>query len=469
MIGSGPSLLQELQAMAKQKRQIRMKVQVNALEQINLHAAGIDVGAEEMYVAVASDRDTQSVRSFPTFTADLRRLAEWLKTCQIKTVAMEATGVYWIPLYELLEEEGFEVCLVNARHLKNVSGRKTDVLDCQWIQQLHTYGLLRPSFRPPEQIVAIRSLVRHREMLVQYRSAHIQHMQKALTLMNVRLTNVLSDITGVTGLRIIRAILAGERNPKQLAQFRDERCKKSEAEIAKSLEGHYKREHVFALKQALELYDFYDQQLQACDAELEAMYQEFDPPEDPGTPPPAPRTQKRRKNQAHFDLAPALYRLTGVDLTQIDGVDELTVQKVLSEIGTDMSKWPTVKHFTSWLHLCPNTKITGGKVIQSGVQPTKNRASAALRVAAASLKTSDSALGAYFRRMRARLGTPAAITATAHKLARIIYFMLKHRMPYRDFGADYYDQQHRDRVLRNLNRRAARLGFRLEPALPEVS
>jgi len=455
--------------MVKQKHQEKMKVQVNALEQIKPHAAGIDVGAEEVYVAVPPDRDEQSVRSFPTFTADLRRLAEWLKACQVETVAMEATGVYWIPLYEILEEEGFEVCLVNARHLKNVSGRKTDVLDCQWIQQLHTYGLLSPSFRPPEQIVAIRSLVRHREMLVRYRSAHIQHMQKALTLMNVRLTNVLSDITGVTGLKIIRAIVAGEHEPKQLAQFRDERCKRSEAEIAKSLEGHYKREHLFALKQALELYDFYDQQLQACDTELEAMYQEFDPPENPGTPPPASRTQKRRKNQAHFDLAPALYRLTGVDLTQIDGVDELTVQNVLSEIGTDMSKWPTVKHFTSWLHLCPNNKITGGKVIQTGVQPTKNRASAALRVAAASLKSSDSALGAFFRRLRARLGTPVAITATAHKLARIIYFMLKERKPYHDFGADFYDLQYRTRVLHNLNRRAAKLGFRLEPVDPAVS
>jgi transposase len=455
--------------MTKQKSQPRMKAPVNALEQINAHAAGIDVGSEEVYVAVPPDRDVESVRSFPTFTADLRQLAEWLKACRVETVAMEATGVYWIPLYELLEEHGFEVCLVNARHLKNVSGRKTDVLDCQWIQQLHTYGLLRASFRPPEEIVAIRSLVRHREMLVQYRSAHIQHMQKALTLMNLRLTNVLSDITGVTGLTIIRAILAGERNPQRLAAMRQAGCKKSEAEIAKSLEGHYKREHLFALKQALELYDFYDRQLKACDAELEAMYSEFDPPEDPGTPPPAPRTRKRRKNQAHFDLAPALYRLTGVDLTQIDGVDELTAQKVLSEIGTDMSKWPTVKHFTSWLRLCPNNKITGGKIIQTGVQPTKNRASAALRIAAASLKNNDSALGAYYRRMRARLGTPAAITATAHKLARVIYFMLKERKPYHDCGADQYEQQYRARILRNLNRRAAKFGFRLEPAVPEVS
>jgi len=455
--------------MTKQKSQPRMKAPVNALEQINPHAAGIDVGSEEVYVAVPPDRDVESVRSFPTFTADLRHLAEWLKACRVETVAMEATGVYWIPLYELLEEHGFEVCLVNARHLKNVSGRKTDVLDCQWIQQLHTYGLLRASFRPPEEIVAIRSLVRHREMLVQYRSAHIQHMQKALTLMNLRLTNVLSDITGVTGLTIIRAILAGERNPQRLAAMRQAGCKKSEAEIAKSLEGHYKREHLFALKQALELYDFYDRQLKACDAELEAMYSEFDPPEDPGTPPPAPRTRKRRKNQAHFDLAPALYRLTGVDLTQIDGVDELTAQKVLSEIGTDMSKWPTVKHFTSWLRLCPNNKITGGKIIQTGVQPTKNRASAALRIAAASLKNNDSALGAYYRRMRARLGTPAAITATAHKLARIIYFMLKEGKPYHDFGADHYEQQYRARILRNLTRRAAKFGFRLEPAALEVS
>jgi transposase len=451
--------------MSKQQKQ---KVQVNALEQINSNAAGIDIGSEEMYVAVPPGRDEESVRCFPTFTADLQRLADWLKSCQIDTVAMESTGVYWIPLYEILETRGFQVCLVNARHLKNVSGRKTDVLDCQWIQQLHTYGLLRPSFRPPEQIVAIRSMVRQREMLVEYRSAHIQHMQKALTQMNLRLANVLSDISGVTGMKIMRAILAGERNPRVLAQFRDERCKKSEAEITKSLEGNYKREHLFALKQAVALYDFYDRQLQECDAELEKMYQEFDPPQDPGTPPPTPRQTKRRKNQPHFDLAPALHRMTGVDLTQIDGVDALTIQKVLSEIGTDMSKWPTVKHFASWLRLCPNNKITGGKIIHTGVLPTQNRASTALRIAAASLKHSDSALGAYYRRMRARLGAPAAITATAHKLARIIYFMLSEHKPYHDFGADYYEKQHRTRALRNLNRQAAKLGFRLEPALPPV-
>lgn len=457
--------------MEKQERK-RKQVAVDALKQINHNAAGIDIGAEEVYVAVPPDRDEESVRTFPTFTVDLRRLADWLKACSIETVAMESTGVYWIPIYEILEEKGFQVCLVNARHLKNVSGRKTDVLDCQWIQQLHTYGLLSASFRPPEQIVAIRSLVRHREMLVQYRSAHIQHMQKALTVMNLRLTSVLSDISGVTGLKIIRAIVAGERNPHKLAEFRDERCAKSEAEIAKSLEGHYRPEQVFVLKQALALYDFYDQQLQGCDLELEKLYQQFEPPENPGTPPPTPKQAKRRKNQAYFDLAPALYRLSGVDLTQIDGVDELTVQKVLSETGTDMSKWPTAKHFASWLHLCPNNQITGGKVKQRGVQPGQNRANTALRVAAASLHHSNSALGAYFRRMRARQGAPVAVTATAHKLARIIYSMLKDHKPYQDVGVDYYEQQYRSRVLRNINRQAAKLGFRLEPlpvTHPEVS
>jgi transposase len=436
---------------------------LDALEQINLNAAGIDIGAEEIFVAVPKGRDEESVCSFPTFTADLNRIADWLEACGIETVAMESTGVYWIPLYEILEKRGLDVNLVNARHVKNVSGRKSDVLDCQWIQQLHTYGLLQPSFRPPEQICAIRSVVRHRDMLIRYRSAHIQHMQKALHLMNVQLTNVLSDITGVTGMKIIRAILAGERSPEVLARYRDRRCAKSKAEIAKSLEGNYKREHLFALKQAVELYDFYDQQLQACDVELEALYNEFEPPDQPGTEPPAPRTTKRRKNQPHFDLAQSLYRLTGVDLTQVDGVDALTAQTILSEIGVDMSPWPTVKHFTSWLRLAPNNKVTGGKVKQRGTLPTQNRATTAFRIAAQSLAHSDSALGGFYRRMRAKHGAPKAITATAHKLARIIYFMLKHKQPYRDPGADYYEEQHRARVVRNLQRKAAKLGMRLEP------
>ena len=452
--------------MKKNKKRSKSKiVELDALKQINLNAAGLDIGAEEIYAAVPKGRDQDSVRSFPTFTADLHRLADWLEACSIETVAMESTGSYWIPIYEILESRGLEVYLVNARHLKNVTGRKTDVLDCQWIQQMHTYGLLQPSFRPPEHICAIRSLVRHREMLIRYRSAHIQHMQKALDLMNLKLTNVLSDITGVTGMHIIRAIVAGEHDPQVLASYRNQQCKHTEEEIAKSLEGHYKREHLFTLKQALELYDFYDQQLKACDTELEALYAQFDPPEDPGTEPPKPNRRKRRKNQPHFDLAQSLYRMTGVDLTQIDGLDALSVQDILSEIGTDMSAWPTEKHFASWLRLAPNNRITGGKVKHRGTQPTQNRANTALRLAAQSLARSDSALGAFYRRMKAKHGAPKAITATAHKLARIVYYMLKDRKPYHDPGAYYYQEQFRERTIRNLQRQAAKLGMRLEPAI----
>jgi transposase len=347
------------------KRKNKKKViDLDALEQINLNAAGIDIGAEEIFVAIPKGRDEETVRSFPTFTADLVQLANWLTACGIETVAMESTGVYWIPLYEILESRGFEVCLVNARHLKNVDGRKTDVLDCQWIQQLHTYGLLKGSFRPPEEICALRELVRHREMLVRYRAAHIQHMQKALQLMNLQLTNVLSDITGVTGMKIIRDIIAGNRDPHQLAEHRDQRCARSEEEIIKSLEGNYRREHLFALKQAVDLYDFYDRKLRECGQELETLYREFDPPHPPdptSNRPPKPRTAKRRKNQAHFDLATSLYQMVGVDLTQIDGIDALTAQTIVTEIGLDMSRWPTVKHFTSWLGLSPRNDVTGGQ------------------------------------------------------------------------------------------------------------
>jgi transposase len=449
--------------MGKKRKQQKKVMELDALEQINLNAAGIDIGAEEIWVAVPRGRDEESVRMFPTFTADLRRIADWLETCGIETVAMESTGVYWIPLYEMLEARGFEVYLVNARHVKNVDGRKSDILDCQWIQQLHTYGLLQPSFRPPEKICAIRSLVRHRDMLIQYRAAHIQHMQKALHLMNVQLTNVLSDITGVTGMKIIRAIVAGERDRKVLAGFRDGRCAKSKQEIAKSLEGNYKREHLFSLQQALELYDFYAQQLQSCDAELEALYGEFEPPAQPGTEAPKPRTTKRRKNQPYFDLAQSLYRMTGgVDLTQVDGLEALTVQTILSETGTDMSPWRTHKQFASWLRLSPNNKVTGGKVKSRRTLPTQNRAATAFRMAAQSLARSNSALGAFYRRIRAKHGAPKAVTATAHKLARIVYFMLKRREPYRDLGAHYYEEQQRARSLRYLRRKAAQLGMRLE-------
>ena len=458
--------------MTKRKQESPQKATpLEALKQLNLNAAGLDIGAEEIYVCVPVDRDEQPVRVFPTFTADLHALAAWLKACDIETVAMESTGVYWIPVYEILEARGFHVHLVNARQLKNVPGRKTDVLDCQWIQQLHTYGLLRGSFRPPEEICALRALARHRDNLIRYRSNHIQHMQKALQLMNVKLTQVVSDITGVTGMSIVRAILAGERNPQTLARMRNPGCAKSQEEIAKALHGNYKAEHLFVLKQALAEYDFYQQQIEECDAEMEAMYAAL-PPSEPGdsaSRPPKPTQRKPRKNQAHFDLATSLYRMVGVNLASIDGVDALTAQTILTEIGTDMSCWPTVKHFTSWLCLSPYNDISGGKVLRSRTKKTKNRASTAFRIAAQSLSRSQSALGAFYRRMRAKHGPAKANKATAHKLARIVYHMLKHRNAYVDPGETAYIQQQRDRTIRNLKRRATLLGLQLIPANATVS
>jgi transposase len=456
--------------MAKPKQSPVNVPSLDILKQIKLHAAGLDIGAEEIYACVPVGANEPSVRVFPTFTVDLYALADWLATCQIETVAMESTGVYWIPAYEILESRGFEVYLVNARQLKHVPGRKTDILDCQWIQQLHTYGLLHASFRPPEEICAVRALARHRDNLIRYRSAHIQHMQKALQLMNIKLTEVVSDITGVTGLSIIRAIVAGERDPQQLARFRQRGCAKSAAEIMKALQGNYKQEHLFVLKQALAQYDFYLQQIQECDAQMEAMYAALPPsdPEDRGSPPPEPQRGKVRKNQAHFDLTASLYQVVGVDLTTIDGIDALTAQAIITEIGTDVSAWPTVKHFSSWLGLAPHNDKSGGKVLRSRTKKTKNRANLALRLAAQSLSRSQSAVGAFYRRMKAKQGPGKATTAAAHKLACMVYYMLKNRTAYVDPGATYYDQHYRDRVIRNLKRRAAELGLELVPVPVQV-
>lgn len=456
--------------MPKPKRKSTTDIKpVDVLSQINLNAAGLDIGAVEIYACVPADRDEQSVRVFATFTAELHTLADWLTKCGVDTVAMESTGVYWIPIYEILESRGFEVYLVNARHLKNVAAKETDVLACQWIQQLHTYGLLQRSFRPPEDICALRAVVRHRKTLIECRSAHIQHMQKALQQMNVQLTQVVSDITGVTGLLIIRAIVAGEREPKVLAAMRNVQCAHSEAEIAAALEGHYKREYLFVLKQALAQYDFYDRQIRECDAELESMYASLPTAEqnsDHLPPPPRPTKRKPRKNQAHFDLASALYQMVGVDLVAIDGIDALIAQTIISEIGLDMSQWPTVKHFASWLGVAPHNRKSGGKVLRTGTQKTKNRANTALRLAAQSLSRSHSALGAFYRRKRAQHGAAKANVATAHKLARIIYHMLKYRQPYVDQGETYYEQQYQERTIRRLRRKAASFGLALVPTSP---
>ncbi len=434
-----------------------------SLPVIQPDAAGLDIGAEKIWASVPADRAAPTVRSFATFTPDLHTLAAWLNTCGIKTVAMESTGVYWIPVFEILEAAGFEVYLVNARHIKNVPGRKSDVQDCQWIQRLHSYGLLSASFRPEADMRALRAYLRHRGMLLEYRAAHIQHLQKALQQMNVQLTQVLSDITGVTGLDIIRAVVAGERDPVHLARFRNPRCKSSSDEIAKALTGNYRAEHVFALQQALALYDFYTQQLHICDQQLEQQYSALTPRFDDDLPPlpPDPKVNSHSKNAPTFDVRGRLYRLTGVDLTVVDGLDDSTVQSVLSETGTNMSKWRTEKHFCSWLGLAPHNDITGGKVIRSRTLKVHNRAGQALRLAAQSLSRSQSALGAFYRRMRAHLGGAQAIVATAHKLARIIYHLLKHRQPYHHVSAREYDQHQRNRYVKSLQRQAARLGYSL--------
>ena len=432
------------------------------LSQLNLNAAGIDVGSTSHYVAVPADRTEQPVQEFEAFTADLYRLADWLAECGVETVVMESTGVYWIPLFGALEERGFEVMLVDPRRIKNVPGRKTDVLDCQWQQQLHTYGLLSGAFRPDGDIRRLRSYLRQRAMLVEYASHHIQHMQKAVTQMNVKLQHVIRDITGKTGMDIIEAIVQGERSPRRLARLRDHRIKADEATIAKSLQGHWREEHIFELTQALELYRAYQGKIAECDREIEAQLERFEDRSD--GEPPAPNGKKRnQKNAPRFDVQGQLYRMTGVDLTQIDGVDGFTALKVISEIGTDMTKWPSAKHFASWLGLSPNNRITGGRVISSKTKASGNRAAKALRLAANALHRSNSALGAFLRRKKSHLGAPKAITATAHKLARIIYSMLRYGHQYADAGAEYYERQYQQRALRTTKRRAAQLGYQLVP------
>jgi transposase len=431
------------------------------MEQINADAAGIDVGATSHFVAVPEDRDEQPVREFPAYTADLYRLAEWLQACGVKTVAMESTGVYWIPLFQVLEERGFEVRLVDARRVRNVSGRKTDVSDCQWLQQLHTYGLLSSAFRPDDETCVLRSYMRQRDGLVIQAGQHIQHMQKALELMNVKLTEVLADITGVTGMAIIDDILAGNRDPQELAKHRHTRCKHDEATIARALTGHYRPEHVFALRQAVVLYRQCQGLVGECDAEIERFLEQHGPIDD-GTAPPE-RSASRSKNALGFDAHGHLFRLAGVDLTAIPGLSTASVLTLLAETGLDMNRWRSEKAFSSWLALCPNNRISGGKVLSTRSRGCVNRAARVFRMAAYGLHHAKSALGAYYRRMRAKLGAPKAITATAHKLARLFYSMLKTKKSFADIGQEAYERQYTKRRIKGLARAAKELGFQLVP------
>jgi transposase len=424
------------------------------------NAAGIDIGSASHFVAVPPDRDDVPVREFRSFTVDLGALADWLHACGVDTVAMESTGVYWIPLFELLDSRGFTVLLVNARHVKNVSGRKSDVLDCQWLQQLMTYGLLRGAFRPAEQVCVLRALWRQRGMLLRHQGRFVQHMQKALTQMNIQLANVIADVVGETGQRILRAIVAGERDGQVLAAMKTSRIRASHEELAKSLQGTWRPEHLFALKQALDAFDFVGTQLGECDREIEAQLLRLHAHD--GEPAKGTKQKHGRpRNAPRFDLRTQLFQMCGVDLTRIDGIDVTTALAVISETGADLSRFPSAGHFASWMGLCPGTTITGGKMLSGKTKRCANRAAQALRLAAAALRTSHSALGAYFRRLCARMDKPKAITAAAHKLARLIYTMLTKGEEYTDQGQDYFEARYRERVLRQLSQRAQKMGMRL--------
>ena len=438
---------------------------IESLIVVNQRAAGIDAGSEQHWVSVPEECDEQPVRAFSTFTGDLNALADWLEACGITTVAIEATGVYWIPLVEVLEARGLAPKLVDARSIGR-RNKKTDVLDCQWIRQLHAHGLLDGAFRPDAAILPLRAFMRQRRMLIDYASDHIRHMQRALDLMNVKLHLVISDITGVTGLRIIHSILKGERDPNKLAALRDRACKNSEEIIAKALVGNYRDEHLFALKQAVELFEEYGKQTAACDAKIAAALADFEKKADGATLPK--KKSKPRKNQPRFDARTLIFEMTGVDLTAIDGLEASSVLTILSETGTDMTAWPSDAHFASWLALCPNKWVTGGKPLARKpplIHP--NRAAQAFRLAAQTLERAQCATGAFFRRIKSRQGRAVAIKATAHKLATIFYALLKTHTPYRDAGVDYYEARYRERLVNSLQKKAAALGFHLTP-LQEV-
>lgn len=436
------------------------------------NAAGIDVGAREMFVAVPPGRDQNPVRVFATFTEDLEHLADWLTQCGVTTVALESTGVYWIPLYDILEHRGIRPCLVNARHMKNVPGRRTDWHECQWLQFLHSVGLLRAAFRPEEDICAVRTLLRHRGELVQAASQHVQHMHKALTQMNLQIHHVISDITGVTGLAIVDAILDGQRDAAELAKLRNSRIKADLETIRKSLVGNWRLEHLFTLRQSREFYRIYQQRIVECDLEIEKLLPTFEPRVDPAEKPLPPDQKrnragnKRRRKNGHpnpqFDLRTEAYKLFGVDVTQIPGLEENALP-LFSEVGRDMTKWPTAGHFASWLNLCPDNDISGGKTLWRGMRNVKNRAGHLFRFAASSLHHSPTPFGNYLSRMKAKLGPSAAITATAHKIAVIFYTMVLNQVEYDETIWAARDAERQKRLETKLKRQAKQLGYQLVP------
>lgn len=430
-------------------------------------AAGIDIGAREIYVAVPPDRDSKPVRVFVTFTDDLLALRNWLKACGVTSVAMESTGVYWIPLFQILAAAGLEVCLVNARHCKNLPGRKTDVQDGQWLQYLHSVGLLRGSFRPPETVCAVRSLMRHRDGLVRAAATCVSRLHKSLTQMNVQLQHVIADITGVTGLAILEAILAGERDPIALAKLKDGRIRATAGLIAKSLRGDWRNEHLFTLRQCLDTWKHYQAQITTCDEETARLIQGFSNQVDMSAQPLPPRSSTHKtpqKNEPRFDAREELYRTCGVDLTQVPGIQSSTALVLVTELGPDFAeRFPTAKHFGSWLGLCPDNRITGGKIMSSSTRDVKSRAAAALRLAAQGLNKAQNHFGDLYRRWKARLGTPKAITAMAHKLARILWHLFKYRQPFDPEVFKKEEEKMQRKKLARLHNSAIALGLKLVP------
>jgi len=449
-----------------QRRKAASKAKAISLPAIRPDTAGIDIGSMEIFAAVSPDRDAEPVRSFGTFTDDLNQLTGWLRECGVTSVAMESTGVYWIPLYEMLAEQGIEVCLVNARHFKNVPGRKTDASDCQWLQYLHAVGLLRGSFRPEQVICATRTLLRHRQSLVEMASVHVLHMQKSMEQMNLKLQHVISDITGVSGLRIIDAILEGERDPKTLADLRHGTIRASEETIVKSLEGNYRAEHLVTLGQSLEGYRYLQGLMEKTDKEIE-KFMDVLPAKIDLSQHPLPENRKKQKRQHNapaYDLRMYCYRAFGVDLTAIPGIAGTTAQVLLTEVGPDLSKFHSASAFASWLMLCPHNDISGGKILKAGTRKGSNRAALAFRLAAQTLEHGKHHLGEFFRRMRGKLGRAQAITAVAHKLARIFYTLVTTGKEYDESTLAAADIRQKNRQEANLRKRARDLGFQIVPA-----
>jgi len=447
----------------KQRRTAQKKVDWKALEIVHADAAGIDVGGSEHWAAISPDRDPEPVRRFGCFTADLRAMGRWLVEKGVRSVALQSTGVYWMPVFEILEQQGLEVYLVNAQHTKSVPGRKSDVQECQWLLKLHAFGLLNNSFQPTDEIRIARSLCRQRANLVAEAGSVIQRMQKVLTEMNVQLSNVLSDLSGVSGMKIIGAILEGERNSWTLAALVRPEVKATQENIAQSLEGNWREELLFILRQQVELYRLYQEQITHCDLQLRKHLESFGSKVNLQTQPigPRPKGKKSSRNAPAFDLRTELYRITGVDWAQVNGIDVLTAQTVIAEAGADLSAFSKEKQFTSWLGLCPSNEKSGGKILNRRTRKVVNRASVAFRNAAMTLLRSQSYLGAQYRRLRTRLGAPKAITAMARKLACLFYRLIKHGQQYVDKGSEYYEARYREQQIRSLSKKAQKLGLQV--------